>query len=137
MNWQTAFANSVLVAATLLLIPTVCFGHRTAEQTDRSKAPNVLFISVDDLSDWIGCMGVHPQAKNPQPGSVGSQRSFIHQRSVSCTGLVQTLSNSSWWTLDSHRQTKQTVRSFFGRRPDGRRYHSRIDSRLNTVDQNR
>lgn len=27
--------------------------------------PNVLFISVDDLNDWIGCLDGHPQAKTP------------------------------------------------------------------------
>lgn len=27
--------------------------------------PNVLFISLDDLNDWIGCLGGHPQAKTP------------------------------------------------------------------------
>lgn len=27
--------------------------------------PNVLFIAVDDLNDWIGCMGGHAQAKTP------------------------------------------------------------------------
>jgi arylsulfatase A-like enzyme len=27
--------------------------------------PNVLFISVDDLNDWIGCLGGHPQAITP------------------------------------------------------------------------
>jgi len=27
--------------------------------------PNVLLIAIDDLNDWIGCMGGHPQAKTP------------------------------------------------------------------------
>lgn len=27
--------------------------------------PNVLFIAVDDLNDWIGCMQGHPQAHTP------------------------------------------------------------------------
>ncbi len=32
---------------------------------DESSKPNVLFISVDDLNDWIGCLGGHPQVKTP------------------------------------------------------------------------
>ena len=27
--------------------------------------PNVLLIAIDDLNDWIGCMGGHPQAQTP------------------------------------------------------------------------
>ncbi len=27
--------------------------------------PNILFIAIDDLNDWIGCMGGHPQARTP------------------------------------------------------------------------
>tara|TARA_Y100000588_G_scaffold146724_1_gene160580 strand:- start:218 stop:1702 length:1485 start_codon:yes stop_codon:yes gene_type:complete len=30
-----------------------------------SEKPNVLFIVVDDLNDWIGSMGGHPQSKTP------------------------------------------------------------------------
>lgn len=43
----------------------------TVRATDRASAPreplrpNVLFIAVDDLNDWIGCLGGHPQTKTP------------------------------------------------------------------------
>jgi len=30
-----------------------------------SERPNILLISIDDLNDWVGCMGGHPQAKTP------------------------------------------------------------------------
>ena len=29
------------------------------------EEPNVLLISIDDLNDWVGCLGGHPQAKTP------------------------------------------------------------------------
>lgn len=31
----------------------------------KAEKPNVLFIAVDDLNDWIGCMGGHPQTITP------------------------------------------------------------------------
>lgn len=35
--------------------------------------PNVLFISVDDLNDWIGCLGANPQTKTPNIDKLASQ----------------------------------------------------------------
>lgn len=29
------------------------------------QRPNVLFIALDDLNDWVGCLGGHPQALTP------------------------------------------------------------------------
>ena len=50
------------------LITTVilcCFIQETIAANDKSTRPNVLFISIDDLNDWIGCLGGHPQAQTP------------------------------------------------------------------------
>jgi len=33
-------------------------------RAENSK-PNVLLVSIDDLNDWVGCLGGHPQAKTP------------------------------------------------------------------------
>lgn len=30
-----------------------------------AKLPNVLFIAIDDLNDWVGCLEGHPQAQTP------------------------------------------------------------------------
>lgn len=35
------------------------------EEPPPSHGPNVLFIIADDLNDWVGWMGGHPQAKTP------------------------------------------------------------------------
>lgn len=34
-------------------------------QAQSKKKPNVLVISVDDLNDWVGVLGGHPQSKTP------------------------------------------------------------------------
>jgi len=36
-----------------------------AAPLNAAERPNVLFIAVDDLNDWIGCLGGHPDAKTP------------------------------------------------------------------------
>lgn len=36
-----------------------------AKSTTAPPRPNVLFLAIDDLNDWVGCLGGHPQAKTP------------------------------------------------------------------------
>ncbi len=47
--------------ATTALVPTL----GTRGQTAVDRRPNVLFIAIDDLNDWIGCLGGHPDVKTP------------------------------------------------------------------------
>ncbi|MDA0347880.1 MAG: sulfatase [Verrucomicrobia bacterium] len=38
-----------------------------------AKRPNVLMICVDDLNDWVGCLGGHPQVKTPNIDSLAER----------------------------------------------------------------
>ena len=48
----------ILCVTLLVIVSAAAFAHGA----DR---PNVLFIAIDDLNDWIGPLGGHPQAKTP------------------------------------------------------------------------
>jgi arylsulfatase A-like enzyme len=49
--------KSILLA--FLSVWVVC---QSAFASDR---PNVLIIVVDDMNDWVGCLGGHPDVKTP------------------------------------------------------------------------
>jgi arylsulfatase A-like enzyme len=38
-----------------------------------AEKPNVLFIAVDDLNDWVGCLGGNPQAITPNIDKLASE----------------------------------------------------------------
>lgn len=46
----------------LCLIGLTAFATVTRAEEQR---PDIVFIIVDDLNDWIGCLGGHPDAKSP------------------------------------------------------------------------
>jgi len=65
-GWGVPIA-AFLVAATSWFI-TACPISPVAAAEDvaaNSPRPNILFIAMDDLNDWAGCMGGHPQARTP------------------------------------------------------------------------
>ncbi|MCA9210281.1 MAG: sulfatase-like hydrolase/transferase, partial [Planctomycetales bacterium] len=62
--------------ATLSLVLTICFSTTaSADDADESAArrPNVLFIAIDDLNDWIGCLDGHPLAKTPHMDALAAR----------------------------------------------------------------
>ncbi|MBV1888120.1 MAG: sulfatase-like hydrolase/transferase, partial [Urechidicola sp.] len=57
-----------------ILIISILFGSYTNAQieSEKQKQPNVLFIIIDDLNDYQGIFGGHPQAKTPNIDRLGA-----------------------------------------------------------------
>jgi arylsulfatase A-like enzyme len=61
-SFLTVFARRGIVSLTLMM----GLGLVAPALADASnERPNILFIMVDDLNDWVGCMGGHPAAQTP------------------------------------------------------------------------
>ncbi len=61
MTSETIHVKSLIQ---LLAILVAC-PHVFAADSQTAVKPNVLFIAIDDLNDWIGCMHGHPQTITP------------------------------------------------------------------------
>lgn len=65
------FANLVPRRLSLLLVGGLVMAlfaespQHVAAGDGNTKRPNILFIAIDDLNDWIGCLGGHAQVKTP------------------------------------------------------------------------
>ena len=56
----------------------LCFWIEESYAQDLKK-PNVLFIAIDDLNDWAGFMGGHPQALTPHMDALAKRgRNFLN-----------------------------------------------------------
>jgi len=54
------FLKLTVAGAAMFSAPHLAFSASSA-----AKRPNVLFMAIDDLNDWIGCLGGHPDVKTP------------------------------------------------------------------------
>ena len=55
--------NQTMKAFALLL--SLCVLALLSDSVRAASKPNVLFLAADDLNDWVGCLGGHPQARTP------------------------------------------------------------------------
>ncbi len=58
---------------TLLAVSALLSMICISVQAQKSDQPDVLFISIDDLNDWVGPLGGHPQAKTPNIDRLAAQ----------------------------------------------------------------
>lgn len=54
-----------LIRFSLCLLLSLAVARVGIGQQKRPEPPNILFIAVDDLNDWIGVLGGHPQTRTP------------------------------------------------------------------------
>ena len=50
----------------------------SAGPTSEASPPNVLFLAVDDLNTWLGCMNGHPQAHTPNMDRLAAHGVVFH-----------------------------------------------------------
>ncbi|MEL7119254.1 MAG: sulfatase [Bacteroidota bacterium] len=95
---------SIIQLTIILLVLFVSCSEERKVQKD--KQPNVLFISVDDLNDWIAPLGGHPQAITPNLDKLSKQGILFtnaHASQAVCTASRNSLlsgihpSSSGWY----------------------------------------
>ena len=52
-----------------------------------AESPNVLMIVVDDMNDWVGCLGGHPDVKTPNIDRLAAARNAVRQCALFRSGL--------------------------------------------------
>ncbi|MGE0758675.1 MAG: sulfatase [Pirellulaceae bacterium] len=68
---MSRFPRRVPTRVLLLLVVASCLApQRVARAADR---PNVLMIAVDDMNDWVGCLGGHPDVRTPHIDRLAAQ----------------------------------------------------------------
>ena len=71
MTCRINIPGSARIAIALL---TAVIAARANDRPEKpEKRPNVLFIAIDDLNDWVSCLGGHPQAKTPNIDQLASR----------------------------------------------------------------
>ena len=65
-EWKRCLLTTLFGAVSLLLAETSQpVTSAAAQQAVPTPRPNVLFIAIDDLNDWIGVLGKRPDVKTP------------------------------------------------------------------------
>ena len=81
---------------TRLVLVFLCIALSLTAKADK---PNILFISVDDLNDWIGCLGGHPQAITPNLDRLAASGVLFTKRSLPGSSMQSITRGDHDWDL--------------------------------------
>ena len=81
---------SIVPAIAMTLALVAYSGNKTKKATQEDKKPNVLLIAVDDLNDWIGVLGGHPQVKTPNIDAL-AREGIVFEQAFSCCPVKENL----------------------------------------------
>lgn len=84
MSTTLKTSSSMTILFSLFFVSPV---RVVAQQEKRAKPPNVLFIAIDDLNDWVGCLGGNPQAKTPNLDRFASEGGIVFTKAY-CPSTV-------------------------------------------------
>jgi len=73
-----------------------------AQDADQKERPNVLFLAVDDLNDWVGYLKGHPQSKTPNIDKLAGE-SFSFTRAYCSAPLCGPSRTSLMYGIYPHR----------------------------------
>ena len=69
---------------------------QASQPQNRKGKPNILFITVDDLNDWVGCLGGNPDAQTPNLDRLAGQSVLF--RNAHCQVALCNASRESMMT---------------------------------------
>ena len=76
----------------ILIVVTFC----TPPNTQAAPAPNIILIAIDDLNDYVGCLGGHPDAYIPNIDALATEGALF--TNAHCNSPVCNPSRASIWT---------------------------------------
>src|SRR3954453_16707342 len=133
--------------ALVLLLVTTASGATT-------HRPNVLFIAIDDLNDWVGCLHGHPQVRTPHMDGLAARGTLFanaHCQAPSCnpsrasglTGLRPSTTGvyalAPWFRTAKGFENTETLFQFFHRHgyttlTGGKTFHGAYPPKLDRAD---
>ena len=109
---------AIAIWSAVLPEPALSTGPPSGLAAEAGYRPNVLFLAIDDLNDWIGAAGGHPQAKTPNLDRLISQSVYFrnaHTAAPVCSASRHALlsglrPSSTGWYSNSSRTSEEYVR---------------------------